>query len=259
MGKLRQWAKALGSESPLQKVLFIPDTHCPYHDRRAYDLVERVAERVRFDRCVIGGDFPDFYAVSSHSKDPGRRETFLDEVHETKKLLRRVESWGFKELDYIEGNHENRLDRYIADKAAELHGCINTDELLELSDHGWRITKYKDHTLIGKAYATHDLGKAGDNAVKDALASYQDNVIINHTHRMQYRVEGNAKGVPHVGASFGWLGDVTKVDYMYRVRANRDWALGFGVGYLRENGFIYLQPVPIVQYSVVVEGQLFEV
>lgn len=44
---------------------------------------------------------------------------------------------------------------------------------------------------------------------------------------------------------------------MYKVKANRDWALGFGMGYLRENGFVYLQPVPIVEYSCVVEGRLF--
>jgi hypothetical protein len=76
---------------------------------------------------------------------------------------------------------------------------------------------------------------------------------------MNFRVEGNAKGVPHVGASFGWLGDVEKVDYMHRIRANRDWVLGFGVGVVRENGVIHLQPVPIVQYSCMVGLELFEV
>ena len=58
---------------------------------------------------------------------------------------------------------------------------------------------------------------------------------------------------------FGWLGDVRQVDYMFRVKANRDWALGFGVGYVRDNGFVYLQPVPIVEGSCCVEGKLFTV
>jgi hypothetical protein len=44
---------------------------------------------------------------------------------------------------------------------------------------------------------------------------------------------------------------------MFRVKANRDWALGFGVGYVRDNGFVYLQPVPIVENSCCVEGKLF--
>lgn len=251
----------MGKTEEVEKVLFLPDTHCPYHDRRAYDLVESVVRGVRpgFRRIRILGDFPDFYAISAHSKDPGRRETFEDEVEETKKLLRRIERWNIPDKEYIEGNHEWRLDRYIQDNAKELHGILTLDRLLHISENGWKVTKYKDHVKLGRLWLTHDLGKAGQNAVKDALTSYQDNVVIGHLHRLLYMVEGNAKGVPHVAACFGWLGDVSKVDYMYRVKANRDWALGFGVGYLRPNGVIHLQPVPIVDYSCVVDGKLFSV
>lgn len=173
-------------------------------------------------------------------------------------MLRRVESWGFTDKIYVMGNHENRLDRYIEDKAPEMDGIVSTNQLLRLTEHGWKVTPYKDHTQVGKVYVTHDLGKAGANAVKDAMTSYQDNVVIGHLHRSIYLVEGNAKGVPHVAACFGWLGDMNKVDYMYKVKANRDWALGFGMGYLRANGFVYLQPIPIVSYSCVVEGTLFQ-
>ncbi len=241
----------------LKTILFIPDVHCPYHDARAFNLVEKVALAIKPDTTVIGGDFPDFYAVSSHVKDPSRRMTFDDEVHETKKLLRRVESWAGKERKFIFGNHEDRLDRYVHDRAPEMKGVVDADNLLELTKHGWEVTPYKGDTTIGKLYITHDLGKAGANAVKDAASSYQDNIVINHLHRMIYIIEGNAKGKPHVAACFGWLGDRRKVDYMYKVRANRDWALGFGVGYLEPNGVIHLQPVPIVDYRCVVQGRLF--
>lgn len=241
----------------LDKVLFLPDTHSPYHDKQAYDLVEKVVAGIKTSKVVILGDFPDFYAVSQHSKDPKRKDKFEDEVKITNQLLRRVESWGFEEKVYIKGNHENRLERYIEDKAPEMDGIVSVDGLLELSKHGWRVTEYKDHTQVGKVYVTHDLGKSGPTAVKDAMTSYQDNIVLGHLHRIIYLVEGNAKGIPHVAACFGWLGDIKKVDYMFRIKANRDWALGFGIGYLRKNGFVYLQPIPIVEYSCVVEGKLF--
>jgi len=241
----------------MKTILFIPDTHCPYHDVRAFALLAKVAKKIRPHTIVVGGDFADFYAVSSHVKDPARRMTFEDEVVMTRKLLRQVESWGATRTLYIMGNHEDRLARYIAEQAEEMHGIVTVNSLFGLTDHGWEITPYKDHAVIGKLYITHDLGKAGPSAVKDALASYQDNVVINHVHRMQYLIEGNAKGKPHVGAAFGWLGDRTKVDYMHKIRANRDWALGFGVGYLDESGVVHLQPVPLVGYKCVVQGQLF--
>ncbi len=242
----------------MKSVLFIPDTHCPYHDAKAFDLVEQVARDLKPDITVILGDFADFYAVSSHMKDPSRRETFDEEVQATHKLLRRVESWSPRGRRlYLMGNHEDRLSRYIAGQAKEMHGIVTADSLFGLTDHRWEITPYKRHTTLGKLYLTHDLGKAGANAVKDASTSYQDNIVIGHLHRMIYLIEGNAKGKPHVASCFGWLGDVKQVDYMHQVRANRDWALGFGLGYLEADGVAHLQPVPIVGYKCVVRGKIY--
>jgi hypothetical protein len=62
-----------------------------------------------------------------------------------------------------------------------------------------------------------------------------------------------------VGASFGWLGDKNSVDYMHRVKVNRDWAHGFGVAYLEPNGNVHIQPVVIVDYKCVVGGKLYKV
>jgi hypothetical protein len=87
----------------------------------------------------------------------------------------------------------------------------------------------------------------------------QGNIELSgNTHRISYMVEGNAKGESHVGASFGWLGDVTKTDYMHKVKANRDWALGFGIGYLRPDGIVHIVPVPIIKYSCIIEGELIK-
>ncbi len=251
----------------LARVLFITDMHSPYHDKRAINLMEKVALGIGVNKVICGGDAADFYAVSTHNKDPKRRDTFFDEVKVTNRLLRRIEGWLHAgrmqpiwlgpQLEFLMGNHEFRLDRYIQERAPEMDGIVSADGLLGLSENGWKVTAYKDHTTAGKLYITHDIGKAGASAVKDAMNSYQDNIVINHLHRIIYLVEGNAKGTPHVAACFGWLGDVTKVDYMHRVKANRDWALGFGIGYLRANGFVYLQPVPIIDYTAVVEGRLF--
>lgn len=80
--------------------------------------------------------------------------------------------------------------------------------------------------------------------------------LTGNTHRLHYSVEGSATGKPHVGASFGWLGDPAAVDYMFRVRAARDWAHGFGVAYVEPDGCVHVVPVPIVNGKVVVEGKV---
>jgi hypothetical protein len=59
---------------------------------------------------------------------------------------------------------------------------------------------------------------------------------------------------------FGWLGNVDEVDYMHRVKAKKEWSLGFGIGYLdKSTGVVYVQPVPIVNYTAVVEGVLYKI
>jgi predicted phosphodiesterase len=243
--------------SKLRKVLIVPDCHFPYHDKKAFNLMLKVGKDIKPDVVITLGDFADFYAVSSHSKNPNRKRNLEFEVDETIKGLQQLTALGAKQNVFISGNHEDRLERYLMDKAPELFNVVRIPDVLGLKEMGWVYVPYKSDFRLGKLNLTHDVGQAGRGSVFGALATYQHNVVIGHTHRLAYVVEGNAKGEAHVSAQFGWLGDRTKADYMHRVKAARDWALGFGIGYLQENGAVHLQPVPIVNNSVVVEGKLY--
>lgn len=243
----------------LQPILFIPDTHRPYHDKRAWRLMLSIAKDLKPYHVVIGGDFIDCYAVSSHSKDPRREMRFHGEVSDTLVGLDELQALGAKNLVYVSGNHEDRLERYLQDKAPDLVEFVTIPDLLQLKKRGWKYVPYKSHYQLGKLFITHDTGTAGATAHSKALNDFQNNVVINHTHRMGYEVRGNAQGKAHVAAMFGWLGDARKTDYMHRIKALRDWALGFGIGYLNpETGAVYLTPVPIVNYTSVVNGKFYK-
>ena len=60
----------------LKRILIIPDVHAPYHDKKAWALVMKVAHAFKWDKVVCLGDFFDCYAISSYRKDP-RREASL--------------------------------------------------------------------------------------------------------------------------------------------------------------------------------------
>lgn len=238
----------------LLKVLFVPDVHRPYHDEKAWQLLLKAGRAFKPDTLVVLGDFADFYCVSSHDKDPRRVRDLESEVTDVKVGLKELEGLGARRRIFISGNHEDRLSRYLMTKAPELFDTVKIPNVLNLK--GWEYVPYKAHVCVGKLNITHDTGRAGRTANLQSLDDFQDNVVIGHTHRIGYAVSGNAKGRPHVGAMFGWLGDVGQVDYMHRVKANRDWALGFGIGYLEPTGNIHLVPVPIVDYRVCLEGKL---
>ena len=248
------------SKNKLEKVLLIPDCHVPYHDAKAFELLLKVGKEFKPDHVIVGGDFADFYSVSSHSKDPNRMLKFDWEIAETRKAIKQVADLGAKNNVFVSGNHESRLERYLQEKAPELYNMVKIEELFDLKKLKFTYIPYKQSYQLGKLNVTHDCGKAGAYAHYDALNAFQHNIVINHTHRIGYTVVGNAQNERHVGAMFGWLGDIEQVDYMHKIKAMRDWSLGFGIGYLdKATGNIYLTPVPIVNYTVVVEGKLFKV
>lgn len=251
--------KLITTGEKLEKILFIPDCHFPYHDVLAFELMMRVAKDFKPDHVIIMGDFADFYAVSAHDKNPKRAGKLEEEISTTVDALWKVKDLGAKNNVFISGNHEDRLTRYLMQKAPELWDLINIPKVLALDKMGFQFVPYRSDYKLGKLHITHDTGKAGYNAHKQALDAYHRSIVIGHTHRFGMIIQGDADGDKHVGAMFGWLGDVKQVDYMHNINAVKDWTLGFGVGYLNpKTGYVYLQPVPIVRYSCVLNGVLYE-
>jgi predicted phosphodiesterase len=245
----------------VRKLLWGSDPHVPYHDERAFELFLQVGSQLEPDIIVLGGDFMDCYSVSAHRRDP-QRVAFLDEeALEANAVLDPVDALGAKEKHFIFGNHEDRLERYLMDKCPELIGVkgLSIVEILDLEQRGWNVVPYKDFVKIGKVTYTHDLDYAGKYVAQRALADAGHSVVVGHSHRVGYSVEGDVAGKPRVGCSFGWLGDSARADYKHRLKANRDWSLGFGVGYLDEaTGTTYFTPVPIIDGTCVFEGELFK-
>lgn len=242
----------------LEKILFIPDCHFPYQDYAGFELMMTVAKDFKPDHIIIMGDFIDMYSVSSHDKNPKRAGRLEEEITASVDALWRIKALGAKNNVYIAGNHEDRLTRYLMQKAPELWDRINIPTVLALDKLGFQYVPYRSHYQLGKLFLTHDTGKAGVYAHKQALDAFHRSVIIGHTHRMGYIIQGDASGDKHVGVMLGWLGDEKQVDYMHNINAIKDWTLGFGVGYLNpKTGFVYVVPVPIVKYTCVVNGKLY--
>jgi len=254
----------------LEKILFVPDTHRPYHDKKAWSLLLKAAKDFKPDHTIVLGDFFDFYPVSSHPKSPDRKISLREEIEDGLKGLDELGSLGAKTNVFIEGNHENRLVRFIDERQtkgdidqlfdAQVFSKVKLEHFFLQLKSKWKFIPYKEYYKIGKLHITHDIGKAGTSAVADAEATFQSNAVIGHIHSVNYMVKGNMKGESHVGASFGWLGDVNTVDYMHKARAMKNWSLGFGIGYKdTSNNYVYLQPVPIINYTCMLNGKLFKV
>ncbi len=244
----------------IQRVLIIPDSHVPYHDVRAWELLLRVAKDFKPQHTIVLGDFGDCYQVSSHDKDPKRATMMDEEVEAVNAELRRLEAAvkGSKKV-FIEGNHEFRVIRYLQQKAPELINIISIPKLFKLHEHGWKHVPYRSSHKHGHMYYTHDVGASGKGAAAKSATALGRNVVIGHVHRAEMVVQGTLDGERHVGFSFGWLGDKEQIDYMQRDKVSKDWTLGFGVGYFdTETQFTTMSFVPILPgYHCVLHGKKY--
>jgi predicted phosphodiesterase len=240
--------------SNIERHILWPDTHCKYEDKKAVSLMHRIIDVVQPDEIDIMGDFMDCYSVSQHDKDPSRRDTFDDELEYGNQELDKIQKHRTR-VTYLFGNHENRVDRFLMQRAPELYSIVKLSKLLRLQERGWKVVPYGQDTRVGHVYLTHDVGHAGATAHTRSRAAYEANVVIGHTHRCAWEVVGNHRGKPRLGAMVGWLGDVRKIDYMHRAKAAA-WSLGFGIlDNDKTHNIQSVQVIPIVNYGAFVDGK----
>lgn len=219
----------------------------------------KVGKSFKPDEVIILGDFADFYAVSSHNKDPKRALLFKEELDDSVVALKQVKALKAKKNVFIAGNHEDRLIRYLQTKAPELYDVISIEKLLCLDSLGFEFVPYRSFYQVGKLYATHDVGSTGSTALKAALDTFNRNIVTGHTHRMGYIIGGSIENDTHLSASFGWLGNHDEIDYMAKAKVYKDWQLGFGIAHIDEKtGNCHVTPIPIVNYSCVVDGKQYK-
>ena len=243
----------------VKKIDFVTDAHVPYQDTVAMKLLHKAIRKLKPDILCVLGDFADFYSVSAHDKSPERRIILADEVAAVRSELSRFEKHKIKRKIFISGNHENRLERYIASKARELFGFVSICDLFQLDQHGWEYVPYKKHIMLGRLAGAHDYGSAGQTAHRTAAQRIGAPVVIGHTHRAGTVSRRSIDGGLMMSGMFGWLGDVSQIDYAHSAQVSTDWVTGFGIGYLLNCGTVVLTPVPIVDNRCVVEGELIEV
>lgn len=242
-------------ETTLKRGLILPDLHAPYHEKRAWKLFQKVIKSFEWDWFLSLGDFYDAYAVNRYVKDPRKEASFYREVQLARRqCLDPLNSYPFKRKLIVLGNHDTRPEDFLQEKAPAVYEQYLAEDWLGFKSTGWEVYPYHEYATLGKLIATHEVGATGAHAVLNAV---QDNIVTGHDHRMDYTVEGTSLGVTHVSATFGWMGDRKHAEYMHSIRAMRKWVLGFGYGYVAPNGYVYLVPVPLVNYSCVVEGRLF--
>ncbi len=104
-----------------KKGLVINDIHLPYHSESALIACLDFAVKEKPDYVFINGDLLDFHLLSYFMKDP-RKKRFSEELDMMKDFLTEIKRVFGCKIYFKFGNHEERYDSFLYQKAHELKG-----------------------------------------------------------------------------------------------------------------------------------------
>lgn len=252
-----------------KRIVVIPDTQIPYHDRKATEAVIRFIGEYNPDEVVHIGDLMDFPQPSRWSKDTAAE--FQGSVFEDSELAKRIFFKPLREaydgrIGVIEGNHDERPRVYLARYAPALaeSRAFHMDTMLDFN--GFGITWLPDfyplapgwvatHGHKGGIRLTQDAGKTALNAA----LRFNESVVMGHTHRLgampkAVGYEGNVKTL--WGVEVGNLMNMKMAGYLKGATAN--WQQGFVILHI-DGTHVRAETVPIIDGKFVVEGTVFTV
>lgn len=215
-----------------KKLGIIGDIHIPYHDEDAIETACDKMESENVDSILINGDLLDFYQLSFHEKDP-RRVHFKDEIESGKEFLAYMRSrFPSIPIYFIPGNHENRFERYLKIKAAELLDMdeFRLDVILHVAEYKIEFIPFRTKVIFGDFLIEHGdkiPGAGGVVPARTALMKLKTNCIINHFHKSSQssqRVYGTSDSSTIRAYSLGCLCDLAP-DYM----EINEWNHGFAI------------------------------
>jgi predicted phosphodiesterase len=184
-----------------KRVGIVSDIHVPYHSEQAWDAAMKHLAGNAIDTLVINGDYCDFYRLSRYEKDPGKRH-FSEELKSCVEGLRWMRSVFPKARIVLKaGNHEERFDHFIWQRAPELYDVpqCRISDLLQLPSLGIEYVYEQRPVFVGKLCILHGHEfKAGFapavNPARGAFLRSLHSVLVGHHHRTSTHVEPDMFG-----------------------------------------------------------------
>lgn len=222
-------SKLTWKEIPENKILVLSDIHFPYHCKKSIMLALRYGKQHNVDAILLNGDILDFYQLSKFTKDY-RKKDIEDELAIFRFFIDQLKQ-RFPEatIYYKEGNHEQRLGRFIMEHAQRFGGLINLENLVNFKDHGVVYLKDNIGVKVGKLSIIHGHEiRAGMGVVNIARTYYmkaQSNILFGHWHQNQEYITKNLDG--HIQGAWA-QGCLCRLDSEYTYGINQ-WVNGFSI------------------------------
>lgn len=226
-----------------KKVGILSDIHIPFQDNKALTTALEKCFDEKVDTILLNGDTMDFYKCSRWAKNPSKKN-IVDEFRLTATFINDLKLWFPKcKIVFKYGNHDDRLELFIQQKAPELWG-IEVFELGKLLDYiyeqmyneksGVEYVKNKRVIQLGSLNILHghEYVQSSFSPVNPARGLFiraKTNVIAGHNHQTSSHIESDLTGKSIGAWSTGCLCDLHP-DYMPLNKWNHGFAIVTAIG-----------------------------
>lgn len=223
-------------------VLAIGDPHTSAEDNELerFAKVGRHIVDTKPDAVVLMGDFLTLDCLSAWDRNKrlkmeGRRYKdevavgntaldilFSDLARYNNKRRKNKKKLYTPEVFYLEGNHEERLTRYLENDPTFL-GLADVRSNLNIDERGFTWVPYREYLDIDGVKFTHiphntmkPIASAGlvTSVAKKALQYCDFDVVFGHTHKLEVAHATRASGVRHTAINVGNFASSQGEEYM---------------------------------------------
>jgi predicted phosphodiesterase len=247
-----------------QHAVVFGDTHYPFQDDATLSVVKRVIADVRPDVLIHIGDLVDCWQISRFDKDPARRESLQTDIDRGAALLKELYALTpDARRFYLEGNHEQRLQRTICnmqDKAREIAGLrvfqkyINWPTLLDdagVPPGAFEFVPTRGQArrrIFPKLVVKHGsiVSKWSGATAKAEWMRYGMSGVSGHTHRLGVFYHRDFNG------AHGWAETGCTCDLMPEYVEDPDWQHGcLVIAFAKDFQYFAFEPVYIQEGSAI--------
>ena len=247
-------AKVFHLPKSCNNVLVLSDLHVPYHDIPSITTALQYGKDHNINCIFLNGDLIDFFQISRFTNTV-RRRSVQEELDLVKQFLA-VLNKEFPNIPiyFLKGNHDIRIETYLAVKAPELLDCedFKLHSLLELEKYGVQILE--DNTLVkmGKLNVTHGhlliRGVfAPVNSARGAFLKAKASVLIGHVHKISTHSETTITGKTITCYSTGCL---CELNPLYSPFGN-NYTHGFAHVVVQPNGHYKVRNIQLIDGQIV--------
>jgi len=220
----------------VKKLAVFADIHVPYHSISALTAALDYIVKDGVDGLLIDGDLIDFYGLSRFMKDP-RKRSVAHELKATNELLDVFGGLGLK-IFFKLGNHDERFEHYMMQKAPELLGIqeFELSYLLKLKERNIELISEKRIVKANKLNILHGHEFVGGisvpvNVARGLYLRGKVSAMQGHNHQVSEHTEPNMDGEITTTWSLGCLCELNPA-YM----PINKWSHGFAIVDLDNNG-----------------------